>query len=311
MSKICNILFFVLLLLFSGEIFGKDWDAGLTYIIQIGTSSTQKESSYSLDFILEKEKEDSKVFFHFEAGKGEGIDRILALYSGVNRDAGDSGGKVEVTEAWYEHRLGKLTLTLGVLDPTCYLDQNEFANDETTQFLSFIFRNNQAINFPDNNTGIHLSIDISDYVEFESELIETDTSLGNPFYSFQTDLKFFKESNLRLFYWWNKNEGRNQGYGISFDKSLNDLGFFLRYSKQNILEVNKALSFGIEKLFKKSRLGIGIGKVYVSNRSEEHLEFYYNFFLFDNLQFSPNIQIISDSDKKRNFISGTRLQFYF
>ncbi|MDO9464377.1 MAG: hypothetical protein Q7J67_03675, partial [bacterium] len=114
---------------------------------------SRADAPYSADVTLAKEFKEvnGRAFLHLEAGQGAGLEDNLTLYSNVNRDAGDSDAKVELTEFWYEQVLfmNKAVATFGKLDPTVDFDQNEVANDETTQFLGRIFRNSPTVEFPD------------------------------------------------------------------------------------------------------------------------------------------------------------------
>jgi len=71
--------------------------------------------------------------------------------NGSNRDY--------ILEAWYEHvfqfdRRNRLGITLGIIDATRYLDQNVFANDEYTQFMSPSLSNAPNTFFPSYDAGI-------------------------------------------------------------------------------------------------------------------------------------------------------------
>ena len=114
------------------------------------------DGSYSVDIEIEAPiGEHGTAFLHLEAGEGANVSDELAGLTGVNADALDDDGDIEVAEAWYEHSFkdDKVLLTMGKLDPTVYFDANEVANDETTQFLADIFVNSIAIDWPDDYTG--------------------------------------------------------------------------------------------------------------------------------------------------------------
>jgi len=83
---------------------------------------------------------------------GDGLDPRSPSWWGINGDA-EGEQRVYLKELWYEHELfdGRLCFTLGKVDLTAYLDANEVANDETTQFLSPGFVHSAAIEFPDDN----------------------------------------------------------------------------------------------------------------------------------------------------------------
>jgi carbohydrate-selective porin OprB len=114
------------------------------------------DGSYSVDIEIEAlVGEHGTAFFHLEAGEGANVSDELAGLTGVNADALDDDGDIEVAEAWYEHSFkdDRALLTVGKLDPVVYFDTNEVANDETTQFLADIFVNNIAVDWPDDYAG--------------------------------------------------------------------------------------------------------------------------------------------------------------
>jgi len=240
--------------------------AGSTFIIQ-GTSdanATSKkgedvtDASYSMSLEFEKEVGNSGLaFLHIETGDGEGIEDELTLFSNVNRDQDDSGNAVNVTEAWYEHYLldDQFTLTLGKIDATCYLDQNEFANDECGQFLGRIFRNASTLDFPDNNAGIRglLTLENTPWLEVETQALDGDgdwEDVGDNLFlsgqlNFKPSLMEDREGNYRLYAWTNRTnhllwDDQNQqwennwGFGISADQEITDtIGLFTRYGWQD------------------------------------------------------------------------------
>ncbi len=254
---------------------GLELGVGGTMIVQ-GTDNTnyrdgqtQKEgradASYSADVTLSKEFKAAggRAFVHLEAGQGAGLDDNLTLYSGVNRDAGDSEAKVEVTEFWYEQDLfnKKAAVTFGKLDPSAYFDQNEAANDETTQFLSYIFRNSPAIEFPDNGAGLRFAWLPVEWLELGYGLFDGTggwEDMGDSF--FNIGQAHFKTNFLNLpgnyrFYAWNnnadhtkwldpdKNKESAYGFGLSFDQKVSDaVTLFTRYGWQNPKVYNPEIS---------------------------------------------------------------------
>jgi len=114
------------------------------------------DGSYSVDLTVESPiGEHGAAFMHLEGGEGANVTDEVAGLTGVNADALDDDGDLEIAELWYEHSIkdDRAILTVGKLDPTVYFDSNEVANDETTQFLADIFVNNIAVNWPDDYTG--------------------------------------------------------------------------------------------------------------------------------------------------------------
>ena len=245
---------------------GLEIGAGGTMIIQ-GTNNannaavdvTKKESrtdaSYSADITLGKEFKEvgGKAFLHLEVGQGAGLEDDLTLYSNVNRDA-DNDNNVRLTELWYEQALfkDKAALTFGKLDPTAYFDNNDVANDETTQFLGRIFRNSPTIEFPDNTAGIRLAYMPLEWLELGYGVFDGNSDwekVGDNLFNigqvtFKTKV-FDLPGNYRFLGWNNnvyhtkwldteKTKEANYGFGLSFDQKVTDIvTLFTRYGWQN------------------------------------------------------------------------------
>lgn len=238
--------------------------AGATFVLQ-GTNNANgdnlsknsedvTDASYSIDLEFEKELEDyGKAFIHLEAGGGAGVEDELKVFSNVNRDA-DNDENVRLTEVWYEHYFSSLplTLTFGKIDATCFIDTNEYANDETTQFLGRIFRNSPSIEFADNAAGVRLRLEPVDLMDAELVLMDADSNWEDIFddiffagqFNFKPEL-FGRGGNYRILGWLNdrehtkwadatKTKEESFGFGLSFDQELTDnLGAFVRYGWQD------------------------------------------------------------------------------
>ncbi len=245
---------------------GLEIGAGGTIIVQ-GTSNTNNASpeaskkasradaSYSADIALGKEFKEigGKVFLHLEAGQGAGLEDDLTLYSNVNRDA-DNDNNARLTELWYEQALcqDKVALTLGKLDPTAYFDNNEVANDETSQFLSRIFRNSPAVEFPDNTAGMRLAYIPLAWFELGYGVFDGNSDwekVGDNLFNivqaaFKTNVlnlagtyRFFGWRNNSYHTKWSdaaKTKEVNCGFGLSFDQKVTDIvNLFARYAWQD------------------------------------------------------------------------------
>ncbi|MFH1791148.1 MAG: carbohydrate porin [Candidatus Omnitrophota bacterium] len=253
-----------------------DIGAGATFVLQ-GTPDANNagssedsicDGSWSMDIEIEKTFDDwGLAFLHLETGQSDGIEDELSLFSNVNRDADNAGANVKVTEAWYEHFLfgGQLSVMGGKLDTTILMDQNAFAHDETTQFLTHMFRNSPSIEFPaDNNLGVHAyaCLESMKCLGFEMGYYEGDGDWEDFFdhavYTAQVDLKpayilgIDPEQwggNYRLYWWINDRDHTkivslgetgsdetkeiNYGFGLSFDQMVTDIfGLFARYGWQ-------------------------------------------------------------------------------
>lgn len=259
---------------------GLSLGAGATFVIQ-GTNNANGDSlsknsedvtdaSYSIDLEFEKAFDDYGLgFIHLETGDGAGVEDELRVFSNVNRDADDSDNSVSVTEAYYEHYFKSipLTLTFGKIDATGYVDTNEYANDECTQFLGRIFRNSPAVEFPDDNAaGVRLSIEPVDFLDLELAVMDANAdwedAFDNIFFSGQLNFKpnlLERPGNYRVYGWLNdkdhikwdnaakiKEEG--YGFGLSFDQELTDcIGAFVRYGWQNPEVYANGSEFSLEQ----------------------------------------------------------------
>jgi len=103
----------------------------------------------------------------------------------------------DAREVWYEHYLfdKQLTITAGKLDPTAYIDGNEYAADDSTQFLSHMFNHSDAITFPvDHSIGAHVYIAPEVLIPFiDTSILFMDANdqweniFKNPFFAVQVN----------------------------------------------------------------------------------------------------------------------------
>lgn len=251
---------------------GFKMQADATFIVQgtpnannqgIGNKS-QCDASWSADIFIEKIFDDwGLALMHLEPGQSNGLENALSLYSNVNRDINNTSANIPITEVWYEHYLlnRQLTLTAGKMDPANYLDQNEYAFNECTQFLARIFRNSPAIEWPEDNTlgaSITIAPGLLPYLAFNASYFNANNTYENifdkPFIS--TELTFMPakafgydakmwNGNYRAYWWYNgldhsklTQQGespadvvkeKNYGMGLSFDQMITDaFGVFVR-----------------------------------------------------------------------------------
>lgn len=229
------------------------------------TEASRTDAAWSADIYIRKTFDDwGLALLHLEPGQGVGVENELSLFSNVNRDQNDTDANVPVTELWYEQYLfnKQIALTGGKLDPANYLDQNIFAHDECTQFLARIFKQNPAIEWPDDNTlGARLIIapEVVPYLSLEATYFNANNTyeeiFDRPFVSAQLNLKPSEllkldkgqwDGNYRLYWWLNalnhaklvgsgenpadKIKEDNYGFGISVDQRLTDtFGVFTRF----------------------------------------------------------------------------------
>lgn len=321
---------------------------GLTGVVQ-GSNDDQTDASWSMDVEIEAPiGENGLAFALIEAGQGEGLTDELAVFHGVNDDAGDSGSSLEVTEAWYEHYFydERVALTVGKIDLSNYVDGNAVANDETVQFLNTGLVNSLAIEFPeDNGAGVHVGVYPAEWIELNLGWAESDADWDNVFdNSFgiaEVNLKpglLDREGNYRFYVWTNGSDKAEidgtatdedgWGVGVSLDQNItDDVTVFLRtaYQDDNVYEIESAWSTGAEVLGARWNrendvFGIALAQAFVNSDldpddTETLVEIYYNYAVNDQLSVSPDLQIIDspggDDDNDTVVVLGTRAQVNF
>jgi len=172
--------------------------------------------------------------------------------------------RINVTQLYYEHHFldGGLTVSVGQLDITGYLDANEFANDETGAFLANVFVNNPSIEFggSDNfySPGLALVFSPAGKMDLAIGAFDGDGDYARPFDApflmAEADFRprfLGKEGTYRVYYWRRSSrpaanlefladptktalvKAFNQGVGLSFDQYIgHNLGLWLRGGTQ-------------------------------------------------------------------------------
>jgi len=96
-----------------------------------------------------------EFYMRLHAGEGSGADKILdvkegALFANLNTlsdDNPENEATFKLLEAYYTHTFldGKVALSVGKTEPPVFIDDNEYANDEYSQFVGKPFVNNPII----------------------------------------------------------------------------------------------------------------------------------------------------------------------
>lgn len=238
-----------------------------------GRKNDMAEGSLSMDLFYEATLNGSGRFlFHLDAQQGTGLTNIPPLFVAPNGNPTGPNNDIEsfvndtphLDEAWYETTFtdGRLTLTLGQLDPTVYFDTNNYANNERYQFIANAFGNNPVIEFGGTGnfygSGFRLTYFPSEFADITVGAIEGDGDykemFDRPFVIAEVDLKpklGGKDGNYRIYAWQNslphyKKDGdgniafvtavgnpsvnpptdqigdKNTGFGMSLDQVLTD-----------------------------------------------------------------------------------------
>lgn len=245
--------------------------------------------------------------------------------------------ELNLREAWLRTEVFKqrLALTVGRLDLTNYFDQNAFANDETTQFLSDALVNNQMLGLSSNGTGVAAEFDPKNgfRVKFGFQQSNVDaTNLSDSFFTLSEAGYTFTPFGLPegTYRGWfrtdNTPEDRlGKGGGFSLDQKVtNVVGLFGRYGTQRVdldSERDQFYSAGISfqngLVFNpRDAWGVGYAKMDLATGEREDLvEGYYNFLLTDRLRLSLHLTHVlerPDGETKYGYLlPGIRFQAAF
>lgn len=301
------------------------------------------------------EIDEFQVTLSYSAGNGLNsvIPFSLVPYSDdLEDDLKDINGRNRdyLLEAWYKHTFKlsdrvDLGLTGGIIDATAYIDDNNFANCECSQFMNEAFVNHPNVNLPSYDLGGVIELNVSDFsiqalamnTKFESD----DGEFTNyNYYALQAGYRLttsMGEGNYRLYGFMTSErfqcpeEGKNdnlQGFGISIDQKLSNIvGVFARASWQDdeaIITYDEGYSGGINlngTLWNREYDEVGIGYAFMNGACSSDIdhsivfETYAKFKLNDFSDVTLDIQYINDdmkdSDDRDGVIYGIRINAYF
>ena len=247
----------------------------------------------------------------------------------------NSSGRYNLLEAWYKHTFpfndsDSLAITLGIIGSTGFIDDNEYANDEVSQFMNDMFVNSTLANLPDYDSGSAIELNTGAWslkgVVMNSENDDDNhynyyavqigrhvsNSLGDGnyrIYGFRTDKEFIDASDT--------NNESLSGIGISIDQQLNDtVGAFVRAATQSddaAIDHDEMISFGLNIMgnhWNRPEDNVGVGIGYLNGAKDSGIqdtiaaEAYYRYLLTDNIDVSVDAQWIKDSIEGDNNPEG-------
>ncbi|MEW6586193.1 MAG: carbohydrate porin [Nitrospirota bacterium] len=246
-----------------------------------------------------------RVSLSFAAGNGLNYLEMFSLvpFAGdLEDDLKNINGRNRdyLLEAWYKHTFklsenADLGVTGGIIDATAYIDDNNFANCECSQFMNEAFVNHRNVNLPSYDLGGVVELNVSDFsiraLGMNSKFESDDGQFTNyNYYALQAGYKLaanLGEGNYRL-YGFTTNDrfecsggekGSLQGFGISADQKLGDIvGVFVRASWQDdeaIIDHDDIYSGGLNingKLWGRENDEIGIGYAYLDGACESGID---------------------------------------
>jgi hypothetical protein len=243
--------------------------------------------------------------------------------------------ELNLREAWLRTELfgQRLALSAGRLDLTNYFDQNAFANDESTQFLSDALVNNQMLGLSSNGTGVGAEFDPKNGFRFKFGFQQSNndaTNLSDSLYTLSevgyTFTPFaLPEGTYRAWFRTDNTAASliRKGVGVSFDQKLMPaVGLFARYGTQQVDAGDDyfySAGIGFQNGFiinPQDAWGVGYAHLDRASGEEEHLaEGYYNFQLTERLRLSFHLTHVldkPDADTRFGYLlPGIRFQAAF
>ncbi len=234
--------------------------------------------------------DEAQITLSFAAGNGlkrTFADRGFALMPNADDledDLKDINGRSRdyLLEAWYKHTFHyegwSIAPAAGIIDATAYIDDNDYANDETVQFMNDVFVNNPLANLPSYDLGG--LVDISKGVLDLKALVmnsRNDAGKNYDYYALQIGFYGIKtssvEGNYRIYYYrtskdfenYRGNPDRIEGLGFSGDWTLGKIGLFGRLGVNTNTDtgdfknlISGGLHYGFETFKKPSSVALGL-----------------------------------------------------
>jgi len=283
------------------------------------------------------------LFVDIEAIAGNGPSSRIPAFTSLNEDVGggptqdeDGIDRLRVLEAWGEFSVldKALVMTVGKIDLTNYFDNNAFANDETSQFISGAFVNSLAFPVPSNSPGfrfrtavrkrLFLQFGIGSINNSPDSLFKEIFKIAGLGYSVLRNTDW--EANLRVYGYLHPAADNHGGIGLSFDEAIaGTFNVFARYTK-NSKELaqwsgmDQAWSAGIRftKQLAKRKLTVsaafGKSMPEADELNEERLiEIYVRRQLNRWIYVSPHVQLVQNAagTEEEYLILGFRTHFNF
>jgi hypothetical protein len=248
--------------------------------------------------------------------------------------------------AWYKHRFtlnsnSSFEITTGIIDATDYLDENTYAGDEYSQFMSAALVHKVHDFFPSYDLGGALEWDI-DNVAVKGVVMNVGAGADEYTYNYYC-LQFgyrlntiLGEGNYRIIVDHTSRDFEDlQGHKgqartalvLSFDQQFgNILGAWIRFGRQDddaVVDYQNLCSGGLNiigKLWGREKDNVGLAYALMNSGNldidtSQVLEAYYRLVLNAHLAISADVQYMQDdlevAESPRGWILGTRLTAIF
>ncbi len=129
-------------------------------------TTPRDEASAAVDVGVSIPAGGGAVELQFKGGTTPRHGGVTAALPEANAAVGESldnheRGRVVLWQAFYRHEVGNGSLAAGLIDPAAWLDGNDIANNEFTQFMAAGLVNNLTIDFPSASLGVGYTAGLS------------------------------------------------------------------------------------------------------------------------------------------------------
>ncbi|HEY4344504.1 MAG TPA: carbohydrate porin [Parvibaculum sp.] len=125
-----------------------------------------------------------KIHAHLEATTSPRVDGVSTYLGDANANVGTATngaghGRVQISELYYEFGGEGLSINVGLLDTTAFLDASAFQGDEHTQFMNATLVHNATIEFPDYTLGFAASTEGDGFMPGVTVVVGGSNGLGD------------------------------------------------------------------------------------------------------------------------------------
>lgn len=315
-----------------------EFTGGITGILlsanddRIGTDQTA-----SADFNIVRNTRRGSWLVYIEANTTLDENAASTVIVESNADAGtaldpDRDGRVQISELNYRlDRTGE-RLTIGLIDPSSYLDRSRITNDENVQFLGVSFVNNPTIEFPDYTLGAAYERAARNRVPQINAVVTSSNGIAdNPNLSYSQLIQVVEDNKgvfgalgvgwvndaglVRLGVWFNTRDHQEIGgtdtdasnYGLYtvLGRSFGNHGVSLRLGLANddVTAGSKFAALAYRVRWRDHALGIGAARTYLSHKETDptlddstQVELFGRFALTPAAHVTLSVQRIKHSD---------------
>ncbi len=338
----CELIVLALLIACVADVHAQDsrlqLSGGVTAVgIYPDDSRIGEDRTLSADLFVQRTDSRGQWFVYIEGNssldQGAASTRLIE----ANADAGtaldaDRNGRIQLSEINYQFfKNDGARLTVGLLDPSAYLDRSRITNDENVQFLGASFVNNPTIAFPDYTLGlVYTRPRGSGWPQLNAVLTSARGIADNPNVSYSQLIRFRGEESgafaalatgweleqtlVRVGAWMNTRphselsgtatDKSNYGAYAVLGRSWNDHALNLRLGLANdkVAEGSEFASVAYRYSWRDHAFGVGFARTFLSSEIDpsglddtSQLEIFARFTIDQSIHLTASVQRLDNS----------------